>query len=227
MGRSRLARFDDEFRARWGEPIAGIDEAGRGPLAGPVVAACVALPPGVTLRGVRDSKELTAAEREAAFARITAAATATGIGIASVAEVDAFNIRMATLLAMRRAAEALGQSPRGLLIDGKDTIMVPASPEGMWDPAAESRCVPCEAVIDGDARSLSIAAASVLAKVTRDRMMDQLAAGYPAYRFEENKGYGTPEHLQALRMHGPCEIHRRSFRPVRELLCVQEVIELF
>ena len=213
MRRSRLARFDDDFRARWGDCVAGIDEAGRGPLAGPVVAACVALPAAATLRGVRDSKELTAAEREAAFIRITAVAVAFGIGSASVAEVDAFNIRMASLLAMRRAVEALGIQPQGLLIDGKDAILVPD--------------VPCEAVIDGDARSLSVAAASILAKVTRDRLMDACAADYPLYRFEENKGYGTPEHLEALRVHGPCEIHRRTFRPVRELLCVQEVIELF
>ncbi len=213
MRRSRLARFDDDFRARWGECLAGVDEAGRGPLAGPVVAACVALPPGATLRGVRDSKELSAAEREAAFHRIVAAAVATGIGAASVEEVDAFNIRMATLLAMRRAVEALGIQPQGLLIDGKDTILV--------------LNVPCEAVVDGDAKSLSVAAASILAKVTRDRMMNECAATYPVYRFEENKGYGTPDHLEALRAHGPCEIHRKSFRPVRELLCVQEVIELF
>jgi ribonuclease HII len=213
MRRSRLARFDDEFRARWGDCVAGVDEAGRGPLAGPVVAACVALPAAATLRGVRDSKELSPAGREAAFPRITAAAIAFGIGSASVEEVDAFNIRMATLLAMRRAVEALGIKPQGLLIDGKDAILVPD--------------VPCEAVVDGDAKSLSVAAASILAKVTRDRLMDACAAAYPLYRFEENKGYGTPEHLEALRTHGPCEIHRKSFRPVRELLCVQEVIELF
>lgn len=213
MRRSRLARFDDEYRARWGESLAGVDEAGRGPLAGPVVAACVALPPGVSLRGVRDSKELTPNERDAAFERIRAAAIAAGVGVASVAEVDAFNIRMATLLAMRRAVEALGMIPRGLLIDGKDTIFVPD--------------IRCEAVVDGDAKSLSVAAASIVAKVTRDRMMDECAASYPVYRFEENKGYGTPEHLEALRVHGPCDLHRRSFRPVRELLFVQEVIELF
>jgi ribonuclease HII len=213
MRRSRLARFDDEYRARWGECLAGVDEAGRGPLAGPVVAACVALPPDARLRGVRDSKELTAPEREEALERIRAVALATGIGSASVAEVDAFNIRMATFLAMRRAVEALGIQPRGLLIDGNDAVYVPG--------------IPCEAVIDGDARSLSVAAASILAKVTRDRMMSECAPSFPLYRFEENKGYGTPEHLEALREHGPCEIHRRSFRPVRELLCVQEVIELF
>jgi ribonuclease HII len=213
MRRSRLARFDDEYRARWGDSLAGVDEAGRGPLAGPVVAACVALPADAVLRGVRDSKELTANERGAAFERIKAVALAAAVGVASVAEVDAFNIRMATLLAMRRAVEALGMVPRGLLIDGKDAILVPD--------------VICEAVVDGDAKSLSVAAASIIAKVTRDRMMDECAAAYPVYRFEENKGYGTPEHLEALRAHGPCDLHRKSFRPVRELLCVQEVIELY
>lgn len=211
MRRSRLARFDDEFRARWGD-LAGVDEAGRGPLAGPVVAACVALPPDAKLRGVRDSKELTAAEREEALEKIRAVAVATGVGVATVEEVDAFNIRMATLLAMRRAVEALGIVPRGLLIDGKDVIFAPG--------------IPCEAVVDGDAKSLSIAAASIVAKVTRDRMMDECAGAYPAYRFQSNKGYGTPEHLEALRAHGPCEIHRKSFRPVWELLFVQEELEL-
>ena len=213
MRRSRLAQFDDTFRARWGESLAGVDEAGRGPLAGPVVAACVALPPDAKLRGVRDSKELTAPEREEALEKIRAVAVATGVGVASVAEIDAFNIRMATLLAMRRAVEALGIVPRGLLIDGSDTIFMPDTP--------------FEAVVDGDAKSLSVAAASILAKVTRDHMMLACATEYPVYRFEENKGYGTPEHLEALRVHGPCELHRKSFRPVKELLFVQEVIELF
>jgi len=209
MASRRLARFDDEYRARWGDLLAGIDEAGRGPLAGPVVAACVALRPGVKLRGVRDSKTLTARAREEASERIRAAATAVGVGIASVAEVDAFNIRMATLLAMRRSIEALGLTPEGLLVDGKDTI---------WTE------VPCEAVVDGDARSLAVAAASVVAKVTRDALMREDDARYPLYGFAQHKGYGTPEHLEALRLHGPCEIHRKSFRPVWELLFVQEAL---
>ncbi|HEX7079365.1 MAG TPA: ribonuclease HII [Candidatus Eisenbacteria bacterium] len=212
MRRRRLVRFDDEYRARWGGLIAGVDEAGRGPLAGPVVAACVALPPEATLRGVRDSKEMTAAEREEALERIRAVAIAAAVGVASVAEVDAFNIRMATLLAMRRAVSALGITPRGLLIDGRDEVFCET---------------PVEAVVDGDAKSLCVAAASVLAKVTRDALMDEEEARYPAYGFAQNKGYGTPEHLEALRVHGPCEIHRRSFRPVRELLCVQEVLAIF
>jgi ribonuclease HII len=206
----KLARFDDTYRARWGEVLAGVDEAGRGSLAGPVVAACVALPPGARLPGVRDSKLLTAREREEALGRVLAEAVATGVGLSSVAEVDAFNIRMATLLAMRRAVEALGILPQGLLIDGRDAIHHEA---------------PVEAVVDGDAKSLAVAAASVLAKVTRDRLMDEEAPRFPLYGFEENKGYGTPEHLEALRLHGPCAIHRRTFRPVRELLAVQVPIE--
>ncbi len=212
MASRRLARFDNEYRARWGDLLAGIDEAGRGPLAGPVVAACVALRPGVKLRGVRDSKTLTARAREEAFERIRAAAVAVGVGIASVAEVDAFNIRMAALLAMRRSVEALGIEPQGLLVDGRDAI---------WAG------FPCEAVIDGDAKSQAVAAASIVAKVTRDALMNEDDARYPLYGFSQNKGYGTPEHLGALRVHGPCTIHRRSFRPVRELLFVQEVFEGF
>ena len=212
MASSRLARFDDEFRARWGDLLAGIDEAGRGPLAGPVVAACVALKPGTRLRGVRDSKELLPRERDEAARRVRAAAVGIGVGVAGVEEVDAFNIRMATLLAMRRALQALGLQPQGLLVDGRDTVF--------------AECA-CEAVVDGDARSQAIAAASIIAKVTRDAMMDADDATFPLYGFAQNKGYGTPEHLSALRLHGPCAIHRKSFRPVRELLCVQEVMEIF
>lgn len=212
MRRRKLVRFDDDYRARWGDLIAGVDEAGRGPLAGPVVAACVVLPASATLRGVRDSKEMTAEERAESAGRIRQAAVGWGVGVASVEEVDAFNIRMATLLAMRRAVEALGIQPQGLLIDGKDQIFT---------------TIPCEAVVDGDARSLAVASASVVAKVTRDGLMDEADLGFPGYGFAQNKGYGTPDHLEALRERGPCSIHRRSFRPVRELLCVQEVLEGF
>jgi len=212
MAPRRLRRFDDEYRALWGDLLAGIDEAGRGPLAGPVVAACVALRPGSKLRGVRDSKMLTAPAREEAAVRIRAEAVAVGVGVASVAEVDAFNIRMATLLAMRRSLEALGLEPQGLLVDGRDTV---------WTS------VPCAAVIDGDARSQAVAAASIVAKVTRDALMNEDDERFPLYGFSQHKGYGTPEHLEALRLHGPCSIHRRSFRPVRELLFVQEVFEGF
>ena len=212
MARRGLARFDDDYRARWGDLLGGVDEAGRGPLAGPVVAACVVLRPGTRIPGVRDSKVMTAAEREEALERIRARAVAMAVGVGSVMEVDAFNIRMASLLAMRRAVLALGMTPQGFLVDGMDALLCDA---------------PCEAVVDGDAKSLAVAAASILAKVTRDAMMDEQALSYPLYGFEHNKGYGTPEHCDALRLHGPCEIHRRSFRPVRELLFVQEVFEGF
>jgi len=212
MARRGLARFDDEYRIRWGDLLAGVDEAGRGPLAGPVVAACVVLRPGTRLPGVRDSKVMTPLEREEALEKIRAKAVGMGVVVGSVMEVDAFNIRMASLLAMRRAIEALGMTPQGFLVDGMDALVCDA---------------PCEAVIDGDAKSLAIAAASVLAKVTRDAMMDEQAVAYPLYGFESNKGYATPEHFEALRIHGPCDIHRKSFRPVRELLFVQEVIEGF
>jgi len=212
MARRGLARFDDHYRARWGDLLGGVDEAGRGPLAGPVVAACVVLRPGTRIPGVRDSKMMTAVERESALDRIRARAVAMAVGVGSVMEVDAFNIRMASLLAMRRAIEALGMTPQGFVVDGMDALILEA---------------PCEAVIDGDAKSQAIAAASILAKVTRDAMMDQQALSFPLYGFEHNKGYGTPEHCEALRVHGPCEIHRKSFRPVRELLFVQEVFEGF
>ena len=212
MARRGLARFDDDYRVRWGDLLGGVDEAGRGPLAGPVVAACVVLKPGTKLPGVRDSKVMTAPEREEALEKIRARAVAMAVGVGSVVEVDAFNIRMASLLAMRRAIDALGMTPQGFVVDGMDALVCEA---------------PCEAVIDGDARSLAIAAASILAKVTRDAMMDEQAPSYPMYGFEHNKGYGTPEHFEALRAHGPCDIHRKSFRPVRELLFVQEVFEGF
>jgi ribonuclease HII len=213
MARRGLAPFDDDYRARWGDLLGGVDEAGRGPLAGPVVAACVVLRPGTKIRGVRDSKMMTAPEREEALEKILAKAVATGVGVGSVMEVDAFNIRMASLLAMRRAIEALGMTPQGFVVDGMDALVL----EG----------APCEAVIDGDAKSQAIAAASILAKVRRDAMMDIEALSHPNYGFEHNKGYATPEHCEALRLHGPCEIHRKSFRPVRELLFVQEVFEGF
>jgi len=211
MRRSKLARFDDQYREKWGDLIAGVDEAGRGPLAGPVVAACVALPVDAKLRGVRDSKEMTPEERDEAVLRIRATAIGVGVGVASVEEVDSFNIRMASLLAMRRAVEALGLEPRGFLVDGKDVFSL------------ELRC---EAVVDGDAKSLSVAAASVVAKVARDAMMVEQASVHTMYAFESNKGYGTPEHLSALREHGPCAIHRRSFRPVWERMYEQVVLEL-
>ena len=188
----------------WNETeIVGIDEAGRGPLAGPVVAAAVWLPPGFEAAGINDSKKLTEARREKEYERITNTPEVLwAAGIADVAEIDRINILKATHLAMRRAVEGLGRAPGLCLIDG---LPVPGFP---W---------PHEAVVKGDSMSLAIAAASIVAKVVRDRMMRELARKFPEYGFERHKGYGTMAHLEALRRHGPCPVHRRSFGPVAQL----------
>lgn len=180
--------------------IAGVDEAGRGPLAGPVVAAAVILPHRFSTRGLDDSKVLTPAQRDRWFARLTGAAEH-GIGVATVDEIDRLNILRANHLAMRRAVAALpGPVPDHVLVDG-----LPIGEVGF----------PYTALVDGDARSVSIAAASILAKVTRDRIMGELEAQFPGYGFAQHKGYYTPEHVLALRQLGPCPAHRRSFAPVR------------
>lgn len=176
--------------------VAGIDEAGRGALAGPVVAAAVILPRSLLIRGLNDSKQLTPVERERLYAVISCAALGIGVGIVDPNTIDRENIRRANLRAMRQAVDALPLHPEHLLIDGIDTIEWP------W---------PQTPVIDGDARSLSIAAASVIAKVTRDRMMVECDLHYPGYGFARHKGYGTPEHIEAINQHGLCAIHRRSF----------------
>jgi ribonuclease HII len=185
-------------------PIAGVDEAGRGPLAGPVVAACVILPPGFDCRGIDDSKKLTPARREAAYARIVSGAVAFAIGIADVEEIDSINILRATHKAMFRAVAGLSVPPGILLVDG---LSVPGLP-----------CPNQRAIVGGDAASVSIGAASILAKVTRDRMMVAWDTEYPAYGFIRHKGYGSPEHIEALRLHGPCPLHRRSFAPVADAI---------
>ena len=184
-------------------PVAGVDEAGRGPLAGPVCAAAVILDPSRLPAGVDDSKRLSAAAREEAYGLIAGTATAIAVALASAEEVDATNIRRASHAAMRRAAAALAVAPAYLLIDGNDM------PGGL----------PCagEALVKGDARALSIAAASIVAKVTRDRLMRRLAAHHPAYGFARHVGYPTPGHLAALRANGACPYHRRTFAPVRAL----------
>lgn len=189
--------------------VAGIDEAGRGPLAGPVVAACVLLPFGKRPDGLNDSKQLTALQRERLFEAILEMARGWGLGVVSAADIDRLNILRATHLAMQRAAEALppGMQPDLVLIDG-----LPVRP------------FPIEqvALVKGDSRSASIAAASILAKVTRDRLMCEYDALYPMYGFAGHKGYGSPAHLRALAEHGPCPLHRRSFRPVAEALQKRE-----
>jgi ribonuclease HII len=183
-------------------PIAGIDEAGRGPLAGPVVAAAVILEKGRIPKGLNDSKQMTAEAREEAYLRIMERALV-GVGEASVDEIDLVNIRQATHLAMARAVRALPTAPSFALVDGNDAPALPC---------------PCDTIIDGDARSVSIAAASIIAKVTRDRLMIALHEEHPHYRWLTNKGYSTEEHLAALTAHGPCRHHRRSFAPVHNIL---------
>lgn len=180
--------------------IAGIDEAGRGPLAGPVVAAAVILDESRPLAGLADSKRLSAARRSALYERIAVSALAFGVGQASVEEIDRLNIFRATLLAMERALAALALAPLRVVVDGKH---VP-------------RCAcPAEAIVKGDATVPAIMAASIVAKVVRDGLMDGLAREFPVYGFERHRGYGTVEHLAALGVHGPSPCHRRSFAPVR------------
>ena len=182
--------------------VCGIDEAGRGPLAGPVVAAAVVLPPGYELPGLTDSKQLSAARREKLYTLLMQDATVhKSIATATVEEIDRLNILRATHLAMRRAAEGLQPPPDFCLIDG---LPVPGFP-------LRSR-----SLVKGDARSLSIAAASVLAKVTRDHIMHELHEQHPQYGWRRNAGYGTREHLNALREHGITPHHRRSFAPVAQ-----------
>jgi ribonuclease HII len=183
--------------------VAGVDEAGRGPLAGPVVAAAVILPLRGVPRGIDDSKVLTAAQREALFARIEGCAIV-GVGAASVAEIDRINILAAALLAMRRAVAAMPVVPRFALIDGNQL-------------PKELPC-PARTVVDGDAISRSIAAASIIAKVVRDRIMDALADSYPGYGWEHNRGYATPDHRQAIGKLGVTAHHRRTFAAVRMAL---------
>jgi ribonuclease HII len=181
-------------------PLAGVDEVGRGPLAGPVVAAAVILDPQAVPEGLDDSKNLTPARRDELFALIAQSALAIGVASATAAEIDAINIRQATLLAMRRAVAALALQPACVLVDGNDPPKLGC---------------PCDCVIGGDAQIASIAAASIVAKVTRDAMMARLCARYPAYGFSLHAGYGTPRHRAALQAHGPCPEHRYSFAPVK------------
>jgi ribonuclease HII len=185
--------------------MAGVDEAGRGPLAGPVVAAAVILDHARPIYGLADSKVLCARERERLFDQIRARALCFSIAQASVEEIDALNILQATLLAMRRAVDGLRLVPQHVLVDGNRLPVLR---------------MPAEAVIGGDARVAAISAASILAKVHRDRLCLDLHAAHPQYGFAEHKGYCTPGHLAALRQHGACHVHRRSFAPVREALAV-------
>ncbi len=189
----------------WHPPglLAGVDEAGRGPLAGPVVAAAVILDDLNPIAGLADSKVLTAARREALYDEIRAKALCCSVAEASVEEIDRINILQATMLAMRRAVQGLRLKPVRVLVDGNRI------------PPLD---VPAEAIVKGDALVQAISAASILAKVERDRWCAQLHESYPQYGFAGHKGYGTAEHLAALRLHGACPEHRRTFAPVARVL---------
>ena len=191
-----LWSLETELMAEGYAALCGIDEAGRGPLAGPVCAAAVMLPPGLVLPGLNDSKKLSEKRREALYDEIIASALHYGIAFATVEEIEEHNILGATFLAMRRAYAQLGVTPDLALVDGNR------------DPGLDA---PTRCVVKGDATCADIAAASILAKVTRDRYMLQMAERYPAYGFEKHKGYGTAAHYAAIREYGPCEIHRPSF----------------
>jgi ribonuclease HII len=183
--------------------LAGVDEAGRGPLAGPVVAAAVVLDDKKRIRGLADSKVLTARRRERLNEEIRAKALCCAVGVATVEEIDTINILQATFLAMQRAVEGLRLRPNGLLVDGNQLPKL---------------TLPMQAIVDGDARVAAISAASIIAKVHRDRLCLELHERHPEYGFHEHKGYSTPQHLAALQRHGACPHHRRSFAPVREVL---------
>jgi len=197
----RLAR--QEARLAGDATVAGVDEAGRGPLAGPVVAAAVVLERGGTWAGLDDSKKLAPERREQLYARVLAEARAFAWAVVGPRAIDRMNIRRASLEAMRRAVARLAVAPALVLVDG--------------DAEIPGLAVPQCPLVSGDARVLSIAAASVVAKVVRDRIMDRLDRVWPQYGFARHKGYGTAEHLAALEVHGPCALHRYSFAPVAEI----------
>lgn len=212
---SKKSSKPDQKPLAW-DPVglmAGVDEAGRGPLAGPVVAAAVILDDGKRIRGLADSKQLTALQRDKLFDTIREKALCCAVGVASVREIDEINILHATMLAMKRAVEGLRLKPVKVLVDGNRL------------PHLD---VLSEAIVGGDAKVKSISAASIVAKVTRDRMLAELHEEFPQYGFAAHKGYGTPEHLEALRTHGPCVHHRRHFAPVAATFTTPDgqVIEL-
>jgi ribonuclease HII len=190
--------------------VGGVDEVGRGPLAGPVVAACVVLPRDFSLQGVNDSKKLTANRREALFDQILENAQEVGIGIVGERTIDRMNILNASLKAMWRAVRGLKNQPEFILVDGNQKI--------------PNLRLPQMPVVKGDSQSLSIAAASIVAKVTRDRMMLKYHREYPEFKFADHKGYATKTHVEALKTFGPCQIHRKSFKLVR--LCQSKQIDM-
>ena len=197
-----MEAFEKEIQAQGFRVIAGLDEAGRGPLAGPVVAAAVVLASMKKLVGVDDSKKLSPEQREKIFSLILQQEAAVGIGIVDAREIDRLNILRASLKAMEQAVQNLPLPPDFLLIDGIHSLTLPLA----------QRAIP-----KGDQRCQSIAAASIVAKVTRDRLMVAYHDEYPQYNFAKHKGYGTKEHLQAIRQYGHCPLHRQSFKPIYQL----------
>jgi ribonuclease HII len=203
--RSRTFLQAEQARLIWDIPglVAGVDEAGRGPLAGPVVAAAVILDARAPIQGLADSKQLSPRRREQLFDEIRAKALCCSVAQASVEEIDRLNILQATMLAMQRAVKGLRLKPNKVLVDGNRLPLLN---------------VLAEAVVSGDALVPAISAASILAKVTRDRMLDELHALHPGYGFDRHKGYGTAQHMLALQTLGPLAVHRRSFAPVARAL---------
>lgn len=208
--RSRKFLRAEQVSLSWDTPglVAGVDEAGRGPLAGPVVAAAVILDDQAPIKGLADSKKLSPLRRERLFDEIRARALCCSVAVATVEEIDRLNILQATMLAMQRAVKGLRLRPAKVLVDGNRLPTL--------DMLAE-------AVVSGDALVPSISAASILAKVTRDRLLDELHQQHPQYGFDRHKGYGTAEHLRALSEHGALAVHRRSFAPVARVLGSQQV----
>jgi ribonuclease HII len=210
---SRLCAFEQPLWDQGFTLVAGVDEVGMAPLAGPVIAAAVILKPGTRLNGVNDSKQLTPEERDGLEPEIRGCAVAVGIGRAEVEEIDRINIYQAGLLALRRAVVALAPAPQHLLVDAR---------------RLRDLDIPQQPIVKGDAKSITIGAASIVAKVHRDRLMCDLDREHPGYGFAHHKGYPTPDHLDALEKLGACAIHRRSFAPVAKALgLIPEQQELF
>lgn len=206
----RCADVEKMLHTKGFELVCGIDEVGRGPLAGPVVAAAVVLPAGVKIKGLNDSKKLLAAERERLFEEMVAMDIPMSIGIIDHKEIDTMNILRASLMAMRKAVNGLKQAPEIMLVDGNQQVPNMAMPQ--------------ITVVGGDGKCDCIAAASIVAKVTRDRIMTSYQNLFPQFTFSVHKGYSTARHFSELKENGPCEIHRRSYRPVAELLLDNPVL---
>lgn len=208
-----MSQLERELYLQGFRSIAGIDEAGRGPLAGPVVAAACILPDGFFLAGLNDSKKLSAEKREDLYQVLSQDPSVFyGVGVVDAEEIDRINILQATFLAMQKALSALSKKPDFLLVDGNALFRTK---------------IPAKAVVEGDAKSISIAAASIFAKVTRDRMLDAFDKIYPLYGFKKHKGYATASHAAAIEQHGICPIHRKSFEPIKSLLEPSFLKDLF